>query len=83
MLYTPGFVGTSKKDSAMEVFYPVDKVIRDNDYQPNLPVQDIQELNTQMNCNLYNSEEDEKWFDEPENHEMMQKIDETWFFEYV
>lgn len=67
----------------MEVFYPVDKVIGDNDYQPNLPVQEIQYLNTQMNCNLYNSEESEVWFDLEEEHEMIQEIDEEWFFEYV
>lgn len=67
----------------MEVFYPVDKVIGDNDYQPNLPVSEIQYLNTQMNCNLYNSEEDESWFEESENQEMMCEIDDEWFFEYV
>lgn len=67
----------------MEVFYPVDKVIGDNDYQPNLPVSEIQYLNTQMNCNLYNSEEDETWFDQENDSEMMQEIDDEWFFEYV
>lgn len=67
----------------MEVFYPVDKVIGDNDYQPNLPVSEIQYLNTQMNCNLYNSEENESWFEESENQEMMCEIDVLWFFEYV
>lgn len=67
----------------MELFYPVDRVIGDHDYQPNLPLQEIQELNTQMNCNLYSSEEDEAWFNEPENHEMIQEVDETWLFEYV
>ena len=67
----------------MEVFYPVDKVIGDNDYQPNLPVSEIQYLNTQMNCNLYNSEEDEMWFDQENDSEMMQEIDDEWFFEYV
>ena len=67
----------------MEVFYPVDKVIGDNDYQPNLPVSEIQYLNTQMNCNLYNSEENEVWFEESENQEMVSEIDDEWFFEYV
>lgn len=67
----------------MEVFYPVDKVIGDNDYQPRLPITEIQYLNTQMNCNLYNSEEDEIWFEESENQEMMCEIDVLWFFEYV
>lgn len=67
----------------MEVFYPVDKVIGDNDYQPNLPVSEIQYLNTQLNCNLYNSEENEMWFDQENDSEMMQEIDDEWFFEYV
>lgn len=67
----------------MEVFYPVDKVIGDNDYQPNLPVSEIQYLNTQMNCNLYNSEENEIWFDQENDSEMMHEIDAEWFFEYV
>lgn len=65
----------------MEVFYPVDKAIQG--YQPNLPVCEIRELNTQMNCNLYNSEENESWFEESENQEMMCEIGDEWFFEYV
>ena len=67
----------------MEVFYPVDKVIGDNDYQPRLPITEIQYLNTQMNCNLYNSEEDEIWFDQENDSEMVSEISDEWFFEYV
>lgn len=65
----------------MEVFYPVDKAIQG--YQPNLPITVIQELNTQMNCNLYNSEENEVWFDQENDLEMISEIDDEWFFEYV
>ena len=67
----------------MEVFYPVDKVIGDNDYQPCLPITEIQYLNTQMNCNLYNSEENELWFDQENDLEMVSEIGDEWFFEYV
>lgn len=65
----------------MKLYYPVDRAIQG--YQPNIPVKEIQELNSQMNCNLYNSEENEDWFDWDDDLEMMSEIDEEWFFEYV
>lgn len=39
----------------MELFYSADS--------KRLAIEDIQEMNTQFNCNLENSEDDEKWFD--------------------
>ena len=67
----------------MEVYYPVDTVIGGNDYNPRLPFGEVRELNSQMNCNLYNSEEDELWFDHEEESDMMQEVGDEWFFEYV
>ena len=61
----------------MELFYPVDTVV--SDYNPRLPVADIQELNSQMNCNLDGSDESEHWLDFEPGYEMMVIIDETEF----
>jgi hypothetical protein len=47
----------------MEIFYPCDRVITDK-VNPNLPVSEIQELNTQMNCNLEFSDESEMYFED-------------------
>ena len=44
----------------MELFYPCDRVITDA-LNPQLPIADIQELNEQMSCNLYVSDEDEMY----------------------
>ena len=65
----------------MQLYYPVGMVLKG--YQPNLSVQDIKDLNTQMNCNLYNSEENELWFDEENPSEMINEVESEWFFEYV
>ena len=67
----------------MEVFYPVDLAVASDSYQPRLPLCEIQELNSQMNCNLYCSEENELWFDQEDTLEMVSQIEESWFFEYV
>lgn len=47
----------------MELFYPCDRVIGNGEsLNPQLPIDEIQELNEQMNCNLYASDEDELYF---------------------
>jgi hypothetical protein len=53
----------------MELFYPCDRVITDA-LNPQLPVAEIQELNSQMNCNLEFSDESEMYYvqDELPNH---------------
>jgi hypothetical protein len=47
----------------MELFYPCDRVITDA-LNPQLPVAEIAELNSQMNCNLEFSDESEMYFED-------------------
>ena len=54
----------------MELFYPCDRVITDN-VNPQLPVAEIQELNSQMSCNLFASDDESEMYyvqDELPNH---------------
>lgn len=66
----------------MEVFYPVDRAM--GELNPNLPLTDIQELNSQMGCNLYASDfESESWFDFEPISEMIRIIDTPEFLEEI
>lgn len=67
----------------MEIFYPVDRVFGDFDLNPNLPLEEIRELNHQMNCNLESSEEGDIWFDFEAHSEMIRVIDEQEFLEHI
>jgi hypothetical protein len=63
----------------MELFYSVDRVM--GGYMPNLPESEVEELLTQMNCNLYDSEDNELWFDQDNPPEMIDVISEGEFWE--
>ncbi len=63
----------------MELFYPCDRVIT-NALNPQLPVGEIQELNSQMGCNLYVSDEDEMWLDDEQLPEHISIVDEMEMF---
>ena len=45
----------------MELFYYCDRVITDN-VNPQLPVAEIQELNSQMSCNLFASDDESELY---------------------
>jgi hypothetical protein len=63
----------------MELFYPCDRVITDA-LNPALPIVEIQELNEQMSCNLYVSDEDEMYFDKDTLPEHVSIVDEMEMF---
>lgn len=63
----------------MELFYPCDRVITDA-LNPQLPIADIQELNEQMSCNLYVSDEDEMYFNSERLPEHVSIVDEMEMF---
>lgn len=63
----------------MELFYYCDRVISDA-LNPALPVAEIQELNEQMSCNLYVSDEDEMYFDKDTLPEHVSIVDEMEMF---
>ena len=66
----------------MEVFYPVDRAMGDGCLDnPRLPSAEVKALNSQMNCNLYCSEDAEVWFDEEEFPDHVTVIDEDEFFD--
>lgn len=68
----------------MQLFWPVDLAVCENDLNPRLPVDTIRELNAQMNCNLYDSAENELWFDLDHIPEHMSVVtDEEFINEYV
>jgi hypothetical protein len=63
----------------MELFYYCDRVITDN-VNPQLPVAEIAELNQQMGCNLYVSDEDEMWLNAEQLPEHISIVDEMEMF---
>lgn len=63
----------------MELFYPCDRVISDA-LNPALPIAEIQELNEQMSCNLYVSDEDELYLDKDTLPEHVSIVDEMEMF---
>ena len=63
----------------MEMFYPVD-VVMTNELNPRLPITEIQELNEQMNCNLYVSDECENYFNSDILPEHVSVVDEMEMF---
>ena len=64
----------------MQLFYPVDTVMGNNDFIPRLPQNEVRELQDTFNCNLSDWDD---WFDEEHSSEMMREIDETEFLEEV
>ena len=63
----------------MELFYPCDRVITDA-LNPQLPIADIQELNEQMSCNLYVSDEDEMYLNAESLPDHVSIVDEMEMF---
>jgi hypothetical protein len=63
----------------MELFYPCDRVIT-NELNPALPIDEIQELNEQMGCNLEFSDESEMYFDKDTLPEHISIMDEMEMF---
>ena len=63
----------------MELFYPCDRVITDA-LNPQLPIADIQELNEQMGCNLYVSDEDEMYLNAESLPDHVSIVDEMEMF---
>jgi len=63
----------------MELFYPCDRVIVP-ELNPHLPVVEIAELNSQMNCNLYVSDESEDYFDADQLPDHVSIVDEMEMF---
>lgn len=63
----------------MELFYPCDRVITDA-LNPQLPIAEIQELNEQMSCNLYVSDEDEMYLNSERLPEHVSIVDEMEMF---
>lgn len=63
----------------MELFYSCDRVISDN-VNPNLPIAEIKQLNSQMQCNLGVSEESELYFDFDDLPEHVSIVDEMEMF---
>jgi hypothetical protein len=67
-----------------EMFYPVDRAISENGYQLDvcrLPVAVVQELNSQMNMNLHDEEQD---FDTDDGlTDMMTVISDADLFAYL
>ena len=63
----------------MELFYPCDRVIT-NALNPQLPIAEIQELNEQMSCNLYVSDEDEMYFNSEQLPDHVSIVDEMEMF---
>lgn len=61
------------------MFYPCDRVISDA-LNPALPIAEIQELNEQMSCNLYVSDEDELYLDKDTLPEHVSIVDEMEMF---
>lgn len=64
----------------MELFYPVDTVIGNNDYVTRLPRNEVRELQDNLNCNLSDWDD---WLDEEYVSDMMREIDETEFLEEI
>lgn len=64
----------------MQLFYPVDKVMGNNDFIPRLPKDEVRELQDAFNCNL---SDHDNWFDEEHSSEMMREIDESEFLEEI
>lgn len=68
----------------MQLFWPVDLAVCENDLNPRLPVETIRELNAQMNCNLYDSADNELWFELEDIPDHIRTItDEEFVNEYV
>lgn len=63
----------------MEMFYYCDRVISDN-VNPNLPIAEIQELNSVMQCNLEFSDEAETYFEADNLPEHVSIVDEMEMF---
>ena len=63
----------------MELFYPCDRVITDA-LNPHLPVDEIVELNSTMNCNLEFSDESEMYFNKDTLPEHISIVDEMEMF---
>lgn len=63
----------------MEMFYPVD-VVMTNELNPRIPITEIQELNNQMGCNLYVSDESENWFNSEALPDHVSVVDEIEMF---
>lgn len=63
----------------MELFYPCDRVITDA-LNPQLPIAEIQELNSQMGCNLYVSYEDEMYLNAEQLPDHVSIVDEMEMF---
>ena len=66
----------------MELFYPVDLAM--GELNPRLPISEIQELNSQMAANLFESgDESEHWLDYEPGFEMIRIIDESEFLQEI
>ena len=66
----------------MEIYYPVDLAM--GELNPRLPVDQIQELNSQMGANLFACDnESEHWLDYEPGFEMIRIIDEAEFLEDI
>jgi len=66
----------------LDIYYPVDRVMQDNDITPRLPVPDIRDLNEQMQINLH--DEEQTYYDSGEDlPEHMTIISDDELFEYL
>lgn len=62
----------------MQLYYYSDVGVSDEN---RIPLGEVQELNRQMNCNLYASDDAEVWFDYETPSDHVYVIDEGEFFE--